>query len=143
MNIKEIYYENRIYRVPADKVKHINKVDVTEIDDDLIVYYSDQEKAWRKASFDLQKLYSNTTIISVNTGEDNIDIKVNVDDIFEIQDKKIIKVKLDAIVVCEDNKNNWTILDKNDNLYKLFMLFEQNRNKINFENRLLNTDNVV
>ena len=143
MNIKEIYYENRIYRVPADKVKHINNADVTEIGDDQVVYYSDQDKAWKKAPIELQKLYSNTTIISVNTDDDNIDIKVNIDDIFEIQDKKIVKIKLDAIVVCDDNKNNWNVLDKNDSLYKLFMLFEQNRNKINFENRLLNTDNVV
>lgn len=143
MNIKEIYYENRIYRVPVDKVKHINKSDVTEIDGDVTVYYSDQDRAWKKAPVELQKLYSNTTIISVNTGDDNISVKVNVDDIFEIQDKKIVKIKLDAIVVCEDNKNNWTILDKNDSLYKLFMLFEQNRHKINFENRLLDTDNVV
>lgn len=143
MNIKEIYYENRIYRTPVDKVKHINNVDVTEIGDEQVVYYSDQEKAWKKAPIELQKLYSNTTIISVNTDDENIDIKVNVDDIFEIQDKKIVKIKLDAIVVCDDNKNNWNILDKNDSLYKLFMLFEQNRNKINFENRLLNTDNVV
>ena len=90
-------------------------------------------------------IYVNSVVIhnQVNHDAYHYNISIYFDDIFEIQDKKIVKIKLDAIVVCDDNKNNWNVLDKNDSLYKLFMLFEQNRNKINFENRLLNIDNVV
>lgn len=128
MIIKEIYYENRTYRVLQEKIKHINNVDVVELDDDLIVYYCDVGKCWKVAPVELQKLYSNSIIIKVSADDKLIELKINRDNIFEIQDKKVVKVKLDAILICDGDKD-WTILDKNDDLYKLFMVFEQNRKK--------------
>jgi len=139
MNIKEIYYNNKIYTVPTTSVKHIDNSDVTQIEEDLIVYYSDQHQAWREASLDLQKMYTNKVVVNVLSGDETLKLKVNADDVIEILDKKVVKVKLESIVVCDDDvKNIWKVVDQSNDLCKLYKIFDQNKHRLSAENKIFN-----
>tara|TARA_R110000868_G_scaffold251412_2_gene508165 strand:- start:511 stop:939 length:429 start_codon:yes stop_codon:yes gene_type:complete len=139
MNIKEIYFNNKVYRVATDNIKHINKVDVAQLEEDLIVFYSDQDKCWKQTSLELQTLYTNMVSLNVKHGTEVLKLKSNSDDVFEILDKKVAKVKIETIVVCEDvERNIWTTLSPDVDLYKLYKLFEQNRSRMNAENKIIN-----
>lgn len=141
MNIKEIYYNNKVYVVPQSIVKHINKLDVAQVDEDLIVYYSDQDKCWKEATLEIQTLYTNTVTVNVKSGQDLIKLKSSADDVFEILDKKVAKVKIETIVVCEDQERNiWSPIGSGSDLHKLYKLFESNKLRMNVERKILNGD---
>lgn len=139
MNIKEIYYNNKVYTVPTSSVKHINKLDVAQLADELIVCYSDQDKCWVEAPLELQTLYTNTVSVNVKSGSEVLKLKSNADDVFEILDKKVAKVKIETIIVCENvDSNIWTTLSSEHDLYKLYKLFEQNKHRMNTEQKIIN-----
>lgn len=139
MNVKEIYYNNKTYSVPMSTLRHINKTDVVRLDDNTIVFYSDGEQQWKLADVELETLYENLVVINVKTESEVIPLKVGTDNIIEILNKKIAKVKLDAIVICVDEQTNtWTILNKDDQYYKLFVIFDKNKGRMNIENNVVN-----
>jgi hypothetical protein len=139
MNIKEVYYNNIVYTVPVSTIKHINKLDVVQLTDDLIVFYSDQDKCWKEAPLDLHTLYTNTVTVNVKNGPELLKLKSNASDVFEILDKKVAKVKIETIIVCENAENNvWNVLTPESDLHKLYKLFEQNKHRMNAEDKVIN-----
>jgi len=139
MNIKEIYYKNKVYTVHKNFVKHINNLDVAQLEDDLIVFYDDSEKCWKEASLELQTLHTNTITVNVKVGSDVIKVKSNAEDVFEILDKKVAKVKIETIIVCDDVDNNmWSTADANTDLHKLYKIFELNKSRMNAECKVIN-----
>lgn len=138
MSMKEIYYNNKMYSVPMTTLRHINKTDVVRIDDNTVVFYSDTEQQWQRANIDLETLYENLVVINVKTETETIPLKVASDNIIEILDKKLAKIKLDAVVMCMDEQTNtWVVLNKDDQFHKLFTMFDQNKNKMNAENSVV------
>ena len=139
MNIKEVYYNNIVYTVPTSTIKHINKLDVVQLKEDLIVFYSDQDKCWKEAPIELQTLYTNTVTVNVKVGTETIKLKSVADDVFEILDKKVAKVKIETVIVCEDVDNNvWTTLTPDADLHKLYKMFEQNKRRMSAEDKIVN-----
>ena len=137
--MKEVYYNNLVYTVPTSAVKHINKRDVVQLTDDLIVAYSDQDKCWKEASLELYTLYTNTVAVNVKVGSEVLKLKSEANDMFEILDKKVAKVKIETIIVCEDADTNiWTTLTPDSDLHKLYKLFEQNQKRMHVENKIIN-----
>jgi len=137
--MKEVYYNNLVYTVSTSAVKHINKRDVVQLTDDLIVAYSDQDKCWKEASLELCTLYTNTVAVNVKVGSEVLKLKSEANDMFEILDKKVAKVKIENIIVCEDADTNiWTTLTPDSDLHKLYKLFEQNQKRMHVENKIIN-----
>lgn len=137
MSMKEIYYNNKMYSVPMSTLRHINKTDVVRIDDNTVVFYSDAEQQWQRANIDLETLYENLVVINVKTETETISLKVASDNIVEILDKKLAKIKLDAVAMCMDEQTNtWVVLNKDDQFHKLFTMFDQNKGRMSMETRI-------
>ena len=47
---KDVYFNNTVYKVSTDDLKHINGVDVVKLPNELIIYWNDAEQKWKKAA---------------------------------------------------------------------------------------------
>lgn len=136
--MKEIWFNNKLYVVPNSVVKHLHKVDVAEIDDDLIVYYCDEDQYWKQATDDMKTSYTNKIEVNVMDGQDVFNTKSCIDDVIEILDTKVTKINVEMLIGFNHHKNVWEFLDKKSETYKLYKLFEINKGKLNLENKVIN-----
>ena len=58
---KDVYYNNTVYRVPIDDLKHINGIDVVQINEIDIVIWDNDIKKWIKSSDALIEKYKKVT----------------------------------------------------------------------------------
>lgn len=115
-------------------LRHINKLDMVRLDENTVVVYSDKEHKWVRATTELESLYDNQVTINVKTEKEMLTIKVSNDSVIDVMDKKLAKVKLDAVVMCVDeNTNTWAIVESEDYYHKLFTMFENNLGRMNAE----------
>lgn len=120
MNKKEVYYNNTVYRVTLDTVKFINGVDVVQLPNNLIVYWSDLEQKWKMADLNLIELYTNKKSIDIEFNNEIIKVISHLDLNEEIENVKVTSVKIDCLVYFDNEKNVWKLLDKNHNLYQIY-----------------------
>ena len=136
--MKEIWFNNQTYTVPNNVVKHLHNVDVAEIDNDLIVYYCDENQCWKQATNEMKISYTNKIEVNVVDGQDILNAKSCVEDLIEILDTKVTKIQVEMLVGFNKQKNVWEFLDKKSETYKLYKLFEFNKGKLNLENKVIN-----
>lgn len=120
-------------------LRHINKLDMARLDETTVVVYSDKEHKWVRATPELESLYDNQVLINVKTEKEMLTLKISADSVIDVIDKKLAKVKLDAVVMCVDeNTNTWTIVESEDHYHQLFMMFEKNLARMNAECKVIN-----
>lgn len=117
MRTKEIYYKNRVYKISMDDLKHINGYDVAKLPSKIYVYYDDLDSKWKLANETLIEEYTGKRYIDVELNGEIVKTLSHIDLDEEIQDKKVTKINVEYIVIYDNNKESWQILDKNDDLY--------------------------
>jgi len=118
---KEIYYRNKLYKIPIDDLKYINGCDVAKLPNEIYVYYDDLDKSWKTATQILIEEYTGKRYINVEFNGDIIKTLSYIDLEEDIENKKITKVNIECIVVYDDIKNAWKILEKDNILYKTYI----------------------
>jgi hypothetical protein len=138
MSTKEIYYNNKIYVVPITNLQHINNTDVVMLDDNTVVFYFEAEQHWKLADCNLELLYKKMVIINVHVGSEITPLKVSADNILEVLDKKLAKITFPAVAICTDETTNtWEILDPTNYLYKLLIMFDQNKSRLSTDTEVV------
>lgn len=117
---KDVYYNNTVYKVSIDDLKHINGVDVIKLPNDLIVYWHDVDQKWKKADTSMVELYTNKKYIDVEFNGDLIKCLSYIDLEEEVNSKTITKINIECVVIREENSKIWKIIDKNHPLYKVY-----------------------
>jgi len=117
MRTKEIYYRNRVYKIPVDDLKHINGYDVAKLPNQVYVYYDDLDSKWKMAPQTLIQEYTGKYFIDVEFNGQLIKTLSYTDLEEDINNKKVIKVNIECFVKYNEEKKIWNILDKNDQLY--------------------------
>lgn len=117
MRTKEIYYKNKLYKISIDDLKHINGYDVAKLPSEIYVYYDDLDLKWKLANETLIEEYTGKRYIDVELNGEIVKTLSHIDLDEEIEDKKVTKVNVEYIVIYDNNKESWQILDKNDDIY--------------------------
>ena len=117
---KDVYYNNTVYKIPVEDLKHINGVDVVKLPTDLIIYWNDIEQKWKKANNCIIELYTNKKQIDVEFNGEIIKVLSDLDLYQEIENQSTTQVKIECLVILNKEKNIWQILDKNNELYKKY-----------------------
>ena len=118
---KDVYYNNTVYKVIVDDLKHINKVDVVKLSNDIVVYWDDNEQKWKRADNELIELYTNKKQIDVEFNGELIKCISNLDLHNKIENELTTEVSIKCIVIFDKEKNIWRILNKTDKLYKKYI----------------------
>ena len=118
---KDVYYNNIVYRVPIDDLKHINKVDVIKLPNNVFVYWNDDDQAWKRADESLIELYINKKQIDVEFNGEIVKCISNLDLYHEIENELTTEVSIKCIVIFDKEKNIWIVLNKNDKQYKKYI----------------------
>lgn len=117
---KDVYYNNTVYKIPVEDLKHINGVDVVKLPTDLIIYWNDIDQKWKKADNSIIELYTNKKQIDVEFNGEIIKVLSDLDLYQEIENQSTTQVKIECLVILNKEKNTWQILDKNNELYKKY-----------------------
>lgn len=115
---KDVYYNNTVYRVPIDDLKHINKVDVIKLPNNVFVYWNDDDQKWKRADESLIELYTNKKQIDVEFNGELVKCISNLDLYRKIENELTTEVSIKCTVIFDKEKNIWSILNKTDKLYK-------------------------
>lgn len=121
MRTKDIFYRNTTYKISIENLKHINGYDVVKLPNDIYVYYEDLEQKWKYAPNNLIEEYTGKRYIDVeingiiNKAISYIDLEENIDN------QKITRINVEYVVVYDEEKNIWKIIDKNTDLYSQYM----------------------
>lgn len=118
--IKEVFYKNRVYRVPEEDTKFINDVVVVQLTNGTIVYWDDLGKDWFEASQSLIEQYTNKKYIDVEINGEIVKSLSHMDLEEEISDKKVTMVNIECVVSFDEGSNAWKVIDKQSDLYKLY-----------------------
>lgn len=118
---KDVYYNNIVYRVPIDDLKHINKVDVIKLPNNVFVYWNDDDQAWKRADESLIELYINKKQIDVEFNGEIVKCISNLDLYHEIENELTTEVSIKCIVIFDKEKNIWIVLNKTDKQYKKYI----------------------
>lgn len=119
---KDVYFNNTLYKVSSDDLKHINGVDVVKLPNELIVYWNDVEQKWKKADNSIIELYTNKKQIDVEFNGEIIKAISNIDLYEEIDNLSVTSINIECIVGLNKEKNVWQVLDKNSESYKKYIL---------------------
>ena len=117
---KDIFYNNNSYTVSYSALRHINGTDIVQIDDDLYVYWDDLTKKWIKANEDLIVKYSKKHKIVLNYKGLVFNGYINDENIFEVNNKKVGKLKIEHFVEYDNVSNTWDVLDIDSKKYDKF-----------------------
>ena len=115
---KDVYYNNTVYRVPIDDLKHINKVDVIKLPNNVFVYWNDDDQKWKRADESLIELYTNKKQIDVEFNGELVKCISNLDLYRKIENELTTEFSIKCTVIFDKEKNIWSILNKTDKLYK-------------------------
>ena len=115
---KDVYYNNTVYRVPIDDLKHINKVDVIKLPNNVFVYWNDDDQKWKRADESLIELYTNKKQIDVEFNGELVKCISNLDLYRKIENELTTEVSIKCTVIFDKEKNICSILNKTDKLYK-------------------------
>lgn len=118
---KDVYYNNIVYRVLIDDLKHINKVDVIKLPNNVFVYWNDDDQAWKRADESLIELYINKKQIDVEFNGEIVKCISNLDLYHEIENELTTEVSIKCIVIFDKEKNIWIVLNKTDKQYKKYI----------------------
>jgi hypothetical protein len=117
---KDVYYNNTVYKVIVDDLKHINKVDVVKLSNDIVVYWDDNEQKWKRADNELIELYTNKKHIDVEFNGELIKCISNLDLYHNINNQSVTEVNIKCTVLLDKEKNIWRILNKNDDIFNKY-----------------------
>ena len=106
-----------MYKISIDDLKHINGYDVAKLPSEIYVYYDDLDLKWKLANETLIEEYTGKRYIDVELNGEIVKTLSHIDLDEEIEDKKVTKVNVEYIVIYDNNKESWQILDKNDDIY--------------------------
>lgn len=115
---KDVFYNNSNYTVPYSSLKHLDGIDVVQIEEDLCVYWNDTKKEWMEATQELYVKYSKKREITLNYKGLILSGYINDENTFEHNGKKINKIKLEHYIEYDENSNVWDILDIDSNKYE-------------------------
>ena len=103
---KDVYYNNIVYRVLIDDLKHINKVDVIKLPNNVFVYWNDDDQAWKRADESLIELYINKKQIDVEFNGEIVKCISNLDLYHEIENELTTEVSIKCIVIFDKEKKH-------------------------------------
>jgi len=118
---KDVYYRNKLYKIPIDDLKHVNGYDVAKLSNQIYVYYDDLDSKWKPATKIQIEEYTGKRYINVEIDGNMIESLSYVDLDEEIENKKVTKINVEYIVVYDSDKDCWEILNQNDELYKKYI----------------------
>ena len=118
---KDVCYNNTVYRILIDDLKHINKVDVIKLPNDVFVYWNDDDQEWKRADESLIGLYINKKQIDVEFNGEIVKCISNLDLYHEIENELTTEVSIKCIVIFDKEKNIWIVLNKTDKQYKKYI----------------------
>ena len=96
---KDVYYNNTVYRVPIDDLKHINKVDVIKLPNNVFVYWNDDDQKWKRADESLIELYTNKKQIDVEFNGELVKCISNLDLYRKIENELTTEVSIKCTVI--------------------------------------------
>lgn len=120
LRVKDVYYKNRLYKIPIEDLKYINGYDIAKLPSEIYVYYDDLESKWKPASKIQIEEYTGKRYIKVELNGEIVETLSYIDLEEEIEDKKLTKVKVEFVVIYDSDKKVWNVLHKSDKLYELY-----------------------
>lgn len=117
---KDVYYNNTVYKIPVEDLKHINGVDVVKLPNDLIIYWNDIDQKWKKADNSIIELYTNKKQIDIEFNGEIVKAISDIDLYEEIDNISITSTHIECVVVFNKEKNVWQVLNKNNEIYKKY-----------------------
>lgn len=120
LRVKDVYYKNRLYKIPIEDLKYINGYDIAKLPSEIYVYYDDLESKWKPASKIQTEEYTGKRYIKVELNGEIVETLSYIDLEEEIEDKKLTKVKVEFVVIYDSDKKVWNVLHKSDKLYELY-----------------------
>jgi len=118
---KDVYFKNKLYKIPIDNLKYINGCDVAKLSNNMYVYYDDLDRSWKAATKILIEEYTGKRYINVEIDGNMIESLSYVDLEEEIENKRVTKINVEYLVIYDSDKDCWEILNQNDELYKKYI----------------------